>query len=170
MFKTDHLVGRDFDWSTSHCYHLVRDFHLDNFEMTLAPYACPEDWWDKGGDLFMDNYFKEGFVPYRGHPRDIQAGMVSLMTIRSPVANHCGILMPGDKILHHLMGQRSCIESYNRPLFRDNQVAVLFHPSIDYAAFRPETTIDAMELLPPSLRRRLEEARTAAEAQGALDV
>lgn len=159
MFKTDHLLGRPFDWDNSHCYHLVRDFHLDNFGMELTNYACPVDWWDKGGDLFMENYFKEGFVPFRDHPRDVKPGMVVLMSIRAQVANHCGILMPGEKILHHLTGQVSCIENYNRPLFRNTQMAVLYHPSIEYDKYAPENTIDALDLLPPQLRRRLQEAR-----------
>jgi cell wall-associated NlpC family hydrolase len=162
-FKTDQLLGRAFDWHTAHCFHLVRDFHRDNFGMELTDYACPENWWDKGGDLFMENYFKEGFVPYRGHPRDVKPGMVTLMSIRAPVANHCGVLMPGEKILHHLIGQVSCIENYNRPLFRDSQMAVLYHPEIEYDKYLTEGSIDAMELLPPAMRRRLEEARGAAD-------
>jgi cell wall-associated NlpC family hydrolase len=169
VFKTDQLLGRDFSFATAHCYHLVRDFHLDNFGMEMTNYACPDNWWDKGGDLFMENYYKEGFVPFRGHPREVKPGMVSLMAILSPVANHCGILMPGDQILHHLVGQKSCIENYNRPIFRNGQVAVMMHPSIDYDALIASSAVDAMELLPPSLRRAIEEARQQAE-QGSLDV
>jgi hypothetical protein len=88
-----------------------------------------------------------------------------LMAIRSPVANHGAVLLPNDKILHHLVGQVSCIESRNRPLFRDTTVGILRHPAVDGAKLEQTVTIDAWDLVPQRIRDRLEDAR-----QGTLDV
>ncbi len=87
------------------------------------------------------------------------------MAIRAPVANHGAILLPGEKILHHLAGQVSCIESYNPPAVPRHHRRRAPAPEVDGSKLVSETEIDAWDLVPQRIRDHLEDAR-----QGRLDV
>lgn len=170
MIKLNNLEGREFQHGSTDCFGLLRDFFKLNFDIDTPDVARPDNWWEPDTDgnhlnLYMDYYVDCGFSLFNGHPRHRQPGDVILMAIRAPVANHGAILLPNDQILHHLVGQRSCIETYNRPLFRDTTVAVLRHPQVDPNRFMEEVEIDVMTLLPDNIRKQVEEAR-----QGRLDV
>lgn len=168
--KTAGLLGREFKHGEHDCFSLMREFYATNFGIQVPDVARPDDWWEPDAEgktlnLYLDLYSEVGFGLFTGHSRDRLPGDVILMAIRSPVANHGVILLPGEKILHHLAGQVSCIESYNRPLFRDTTVAVLRHPQVDGTKLVQETEIDAWDLVPQRVRDQLKEAR-----QGRLDV
>ncbi|QEE37934.1 MULTISPECIES: NlpC/P60 family protein [unclassified Methylobacterium] len=168
--QTAGLLGRKFKHGEHDCFSLMREFYATNFGIQVPDVARPNDWWEPDAEgktlnLYLDLYHEVGFGLFTGHPRNRLPGDVILMAIRSPVANHGAILLPGEMILHHLAGQVSTIESYNRPLFRDTTVAVLRHPEVDGAKLVQETEIDAWDLVPQRVRDQLEEAR-----QGRLDV
>lgn len=170
MIDTAGLLGREFKHGTNDCFSLMREFYAKNFGIDVPDVARPDDWWEpdaegKSLNLYLDLYHEVGFDLFTGHPRDRLPGDVILMAIRSRVANHGAILLPGEKILHHLVGQVSCIESYNRPLFRDTTVAVLRHPQVDGKALIQETQVDAWDLVPQRIRDQIEATR-----QGRLDV
>lgn len=154
MLKYEHLLGRTFDYGPSghDCYGLVQAFYKDNFDIHLTNYARVEDWWNHDLNLFMDNFFSEGFRPVDDHPTEWRPADIILMAVRAKVANHSAILLPGGKILHHLHGQLSCVDDY-RGLYRNTTVAVLRHK--DVKVVEPETSLDLMELLPNALRRKL---------------
>lgn len=164
MIKYDGLIGREFSHGTVDCYAVMQDFFRLNFGIDTPNIARPDAWWDPDAEgkhlnLYMDHFQDCGFSLFNGHPRHRQPGDVILMAIRAPVANHGAILLPNDQILHHLVGQRSCIETYNRPLFRDTTVAVLRHPQVDPNRFMEEVEIDVLTLLPDNIRKQVEEAR-----------
>ena len=164
MIKLDGLEGREFIHGSVDCFGLLRDFYKLNFNIDTPDIARPDEWWepDENGNhlnLYMDHFHECGFSLFNGHPRHRQPGDVILMAIRSPVANHGAVLFPGEMILHHLVGQRSGIESYNRPLYRDTTVGVLRHPAVDPNAFFQEVEIDVMTLVPEHIRKEVEAAR-----------
>lgn len=170
MIKLDGLEGRTFKHGVSDCYAVMRDFYALNFGLDFPDWARPDDWWEPDAEgkhlnLYLDHYHELGFDLFHGDPRDRQPGDVILMAIRSPVANHGGVLLPGEKILHHLVGQLSIVESYNRPLFRDTTVAVLRHPKVDPSQLVAEVEVDVLDLVPKRIRDQIEDAR-----QGQLDV
>jgi cell wall-associated NlpC family hydrolase len=168
MLKTDGLLGREFKHGEQDCYSFMCDFFKLNYGLEFPNVARPDNWWEPNAEtgeqlnIYMDGYRKLGFGLVDGGPRTWLPGDVLLMAIRSPVANHGAILLPGEKIAHHLLGQTSCIEPYNRPLYRDTTVAVLRHPKVDGNALLEHVEIDAWDLVPERIRQQLQEARDAA--------
>lgn len=169
--KLDGLFGREFEHGRTDCYAVMRDFFRLNFDLEFPDVARPENWWEpdpvtgRSMNIYMDGYRDLGFELVNEHPMLWRPGDIILMAVRSAVANHGGILLPGGKILHHLVGQLSCIEDYSRPFFRNQTVAVLRHPGADHTRLLVETEIDAWDLIPKRVRDRIEESR-----QGTLDV
>lgn len=168
--KLDGLLGRTFDHGRTDCYSLMCDFFRLNFGLEFPDVVRPNDWWEPDAqgrtmNIYMDGYRELGFELVNEHPMLWRPGDVILMAVRSSVANHGGILLPGGKILHHLYGQISCIEDYSRPFFRNQTVAVLRHPGVDHTKLAVENEIDAWDLVPQRVRDRLEQDR-----QGTLDV
>ena len=155
-FEYQALVGLPYELGRNDCYSLIRDFYDINFGLKFTNYARPDFWWDHGLDLYMENMRAEGFRVFDGHPKDYQPGDGFLMAIKSPVANHGAILLHDGRILHHLAGCLSRVETYNRSFFRDATVAVVRHPAVTAALPKVATTnLDLMELLDPNVRAKL---------------
>jgi cell wall-associated NlpC family hydrolase len=157
--RYEHLVGREFVWGSDDCYGLLRDFYRDNFEIELPNYARPDDFWSRGLNLYVDHYYENGFRPIDVHPTDWQVGDVFLMAIQSNTPNHVAILVENGNILHHLYGCRSIVELY-RGKWRDLTIGVFRHKDVKIEA--SEATADVFDLLPPAIRRKIDEAREAA--------
>jgi cell wall-associated NlpC family hydrolase len=152
--KYEHLIGRPFIHGSMDCYGLIRDFYKDNYDIELTNYARPDNWWDQGLNLYVDNYLAEGFEIFNGLPKDYLPGDAFLMALRSPVANHAGVLLDDGRILHHLYGSLSTADSF-RPLYRDTMVAVLRHPMVAEIEQQKVTTVDLTEIMPDAIRARL---------------
>lgn len=153
------LQGLPFDEHKQNCYSLVRQFYKLLFDIELRDYANPHAWWSAGQNLFMDNFRAEGFQLLDCSPRDLQFGDVLLMAISAPVANHAAIIVDNHRILHHLVGQRSCVTNYGG-LFRNTTVAMLRHPHV----VLPEQTLDFASYLPVHVTRKLEELKTTQQS------
>lgn len=152
--KYDHLIGLDFDIEKRNCYTLLRDFYHDNFDIELTDYPCPTDWWDKNLNLYWQLAPEEGFSPLHAPHRLWLGGDIVLMAINATVGNHLAVVLDNGEILHHLVGQRSCVTSYGG-MFRNATVAVYRHK--DVTRTPSELTIDFKSVLPPHIVRRLEE-------------
>lgn len=162
MLKYEHLLNKEFDYGKVDCYSLARDFYRDNFGIDLKNYAHPTNFWDEGINLFMDNFYSEGFRVVDEHPSDWRPADAILMAIGSSIANHCAVLLPGGKILHHMPNRLSRVEDY-RGLYRNTTVAVLRHKDVTIP--QDEETVDLMSLLPSHIKRKLEEnAREATDS------
>ncbi|QIM65276.1 C40 family peptidase [Frederiksenia canicola] len=93
------LVGREFVHGQTDCYTIFRDFYylagadLPDFERT-------DEWWVKGGDLYLQNITRHGFK--RLDPAEnLQIGDVILMQVGADVPNHAGIYLGNQMVLHH---------------------------------------------------------------------
>ena len=107
------LLGREFMHGVTDCYALIKDaYALGKDELAkqgingwpFDPIELPEQpradaWWEKGEDLYVDNFERAGFTETREAP---QPGDVFLMAIRSSKLNHGGILIGDGLIVHHL--------------------------------------------------------------------
>lgn len=94
------LVGREFVPGVFDCYSLLRAYWWQNRQTVLPDFPRDAEWWEHGGDLLLENFAAAGFaVVGKG---DVKEGDVVLMKIRSPVVNHCGIVLQGGLVLHHL--------------------------------------------------------------------
>lgn len=156
MIKYDHLLGREFIHGTTDCYGIIRDFYRDNFNITLTDYARPDEWWNHGMDLYMENFSAEGFELLDIHPTQYQVGDVFLMAIKTSMACHAGVYIGNGQMLHHFYGRRSNVELY-KGMWKKFTCAVVRHKDVHIEPTQYQT-LDFMQRIPPHLRARLEEA------------
>lgn len=112
------LVGRPFHHGVLDCYTLIRDYYRRELGITLPDYEREDGWWNRGQDLYADNFTGAGFHPV--DPGDLRQGDVIIMQVRSDKANHAGIYLADGRLasepdlhpvpgglLHHLYGRDS---------------------------------------------------------------
>jgi cell wall-associated NlpC family hydrolase len=155
MLKVDHLQGIPFEHGVNDCYTLVQRFYKDNYGLVLADYPHDSKWWDEGKNLYMENFYKEGFDVVDEHPTFWRPGDAFLLAIQSTVANHAVILLENGQILHHLWNRLSRVEPFAG--WRNFIVAHLRHPSVVNASDQSERT-NILDLLSPAKRAQFEAA------------
>ena len=160
--KYEHLLGLEFNIEHQHCYTLVRMFYRDNYGIELTDYACPTNWWRTDLDLYSNLMDPEGFDLLHCHPREYQPGDIIMSAIQSSSGNHLSVVLDTGDILHHLVGQRSCVTPYGG-LFRNTTVGVYRHRDVARLP-REKHLLDIQEVLPPHVRRRLDEIARNREA------
>lgn len=115
------LIGRMFAHGVHDCLSIILDFYRREMGIDLGDYEREDGWWDKGGNLYLENLPDAGFEKVS----TLAHGDIVLMQIRSPVPNHAGIYLadgvlktepehypaPGS-ILHHLYGRDSKRDTY----------------------------------------------------------
>ena len=154
MIKYQHLCGKPFVHGSSDCYTAVRNFYRDNYGIELTDYARPDDWWYKDMNLYMDLFPKEGFQLIYDEVHDYRPGDVSLLAIRSKVANHAVVHVGESKVFHHMYGKLSCAELFRGPL-RSREVAHIRHSDVNVQIQETEM-IDVQSLIPEAVRRRFD--------------
>ena len=102
------LLGRPFCYGILDCYTLTRDYYRINFGIELFNYPREDRWWERGLNMFLDNYEKEGFI----RVSSVREHDLLLMQIAAPVPNHAAMYVGGNKILHHPMDKLSCHSIY----------------------------------------------------------
>jgi proteasome lid subunit RPN8/RPN11 len=106
------LIGRPFVHGILDCYSLVRDWYAER-GIALPDFHRDDEWWRRGGNLYLDHYAEAGFVRLGAEaPAEPREGDVILMQVLADVPNHAAIWLPGDVILHHLHGRLSCRDVY----------------------------------------------------------
>lgn len=120
------LVGREFAHGVLDCYSLVRDYYAQECGIVMADYPRDWQWWDKGQNLYLDNFEREGFV--RVPEESISQNDAVLVQVQSPVPNHAGVYLGDGVILHHAQGRLSSRDVYGG-YWRKHTVCVLRHGS-----------------------------------------
>lgn len=167
MIKYEHLLGLEFNIETQNCYTLLRQLYMDNWQIDLPNYPCPNNWWANGLDLYARLAAQNGFEILHVHPRDWLPGDVITMAIQSSTGNHVAVVLDNGSILHHLVGQRSVVTPYGG-MFRNCTVGAYRHKDVPKTSTIP--TIDFRQLdLPPHILHRLAELE-AAGATAALEI
>lgn len=116
------LIGREFHHGVLDCYSLIRDYYGQELGLVLPDYARDDAWWDKGQNLYRDNFASAGFVEVPGLPDQHD---VVLMRVGARVDNHAGIYVDGC-LLHHLHGRLSCRDVWG-DVWQRHTTAVLRH-------------------------------------------
>lgn len=106
------LEGREFVHGIHDCYATVRDWFRVERGITIPNYARGMEWWDKGMNLYEENFADAGFVEVSR--KDIDVGDVILMKVRSPVPNHAAVITGSNEILHHLFHRYSGKDRFDR--------------------------------------------------------
>lgn len=119
------LTGRRFVLGVTDCYGLVMDWHKRH-GVTLRDFRVPYHWWERGENLYMDNWKGAGFVECEP---DTPGAMV-IMQVAADVANHAGIYLPDGRLLHHLYGHLSNTIPFRAGYYRDNVVKWVRHKDL----------------------------------------
>jgi proteasome lid subunit RPN8/RPN11 len=102
------LVGRVFSHGVLDCYSIIRDWYKEARNIELLDFERHDGWWNNGGNLYLDNFEKAGFVKCD----ELHEGAVLLMQIGSNVPNHAAIYLGDDLILHHIQQRLSSRDVY----------------------------------------------------------
>jgi len=106
------LIGRSFSHGVLDCYTLVKDYYKRELNIELQNYFHQNDWWEKGENLYVDNFKDQGFIEINDK-NDIQKYDAFLIKLLSSVSNHAAIYIGGDTILHHVYGRLSNRQTYS---------------------------------------------------------
>lgn len=99
------LVGREFVHGILDCYALIRDYYAEQLHTPLPDFSRADGWWDRGQNLYLDNFATAGFVEVP--LAELREHDVVLMQVMAPVPNHAGVYLGHNVILHHLHGRLS---------------------------------------------------------------
>lgn len=104
------LIGRPFYHGVYDCYSLLRDYYKEKLNIELNDYKREVEWWEKGYDLYEDNFRSEGFVEV--DIKNIQEHDIILMQNGSDKINHAAIYLGDGIILHHCVNRLSSRDVY----------------------------------------------------------
>lgn len=121
------LLGRKFYHGVVDCYQLVKDYYLEVLQIELPHFEREDNWWNKGQNLYVDNFEAAGFV----RVDKPQKHDVFLIQVRSPVPNHAAIFIDPERnwIMHHLWDQLSRRDVYAE-YWRKNTNMICRHKSL----------------------------------------
>lgn len=92
------------------CYSIIRDWWMWERGVELPNFHRDFEWWEKGQNLYVDNFAAAGFVAVKD--QDLEIGDVLLLQYGAPVPNHAAIYIGVDRILHHAQNRLSVEEPY----------------------------------------------------------
>lgn len=159
MKTFDHLLGIPYELGVNDCYSAVRSFYRDVYDLHMNDYVRPHNFWEYGLNLYMDNYAKEGFQVIHVPAHDVKEGDAFLIALGAAFPTHAAIYVGSNEIFHHFTNRLSCKEAY-RSLWRNHTVATLRHPMVAASSALERPSLDLMDVLPPALKVRLNEARS----------
>lgn len=99
------LLGREWCHGLLDCYSLIRDYYRVELNISIPDYDRDFEWWLNGKNLYEENFRAAGFEEV--DLQNIAKHDVILMQVQSPVINHGGVFLGGDKFIHHLHGRLS---------------------------------------------------------------
>lgn len=99
------LLERPFVLGHTDCWGLVMSYFRQEHGIELTDYRVDYAWWESGKEnLYLDNWYECGFREFSG---ELRPGDMVIMQVQAPVANHAGIILEGNMLLHHLYGHLS---------------------------------------------------------------
>ncbi|VEJ54638.1 C40 family peptidase [Pragia fontium] len=121
------LLGRPFVLGHTDCGGLIIDYYKQVHGIDIPDHRTERVWWESGEEnIYMDNWYAAGFREFSG---DAKPGDMVIMQVSAPVANHAGILLEDNMLLHHLYGQLSQRVPYGG-YWRERTIKVLRHKSL----------------------------------------
>lgn len=119
------LIGRQFLHGVLDCYSLIRDYYSTELNIDLNDYLREPNWWDKGQDLYLENFKKEGFTEVTS----LQKHDIILIQNGSDKVNHGAIYIGDNIILHHSTNRLSSRDVYGG-YWRKNTRCIIRHKSL----------------------------------------
>jgi cell wall-associated NlpC family hydrolase len=126
-FEYGHLLGLTYVSGQSDCYSILRTYCRERYGLVFPNYARPERFWEDSRLDLYGMYASHGFVS--AQDSNPQLGDVLLMPIRTEMVSHAAIVVEEGKILHHLPGRLSTLDSL-RPRWASMATMIVRHPLI----------------------------------------
>ncbi|TDB57249.1 C40 family peptidase [Photorhabdus khanii] len=121
------LIGRPFVLGHTDCWGLIMSYFKQEHSIELNDYRVDYCWWENGNEnRYLDNWYECGFREFSDAPRP---GDMVIMQVSAPVANHAGILLSDNMLLHHMYGQLSQRVPYGG-YWKERTVKVLRHKNL----------------------------------------
>jgi len=102
------LIGRRFVHGVLDCYALIKDYYETILEIDIPDFDRENYWWEKGQNLYVDNFQKAGF--HRVDDLREHDGIIIMSGSSTP--NHAGVYIGDNKILHHVQHRLSSRDVY----------------------------------------------------------
>jgi cell wall-associated NlpC family hydrolase len=156
MSDFNKYLGRPYIEGLQDCYQICRDYYSEEWGIELPNLARPSRFWEDPNLDLYGMYQKFGFKPVFDKPFEI--GDAMLMPILTPVNSHAAIYVADNRILHHMVGQLSSLESL-RPKWINRVTIHLRHPEVKQP--KPEVinlheVLDADILRNPRVQEEIE--------------
>jgi cell wall-associated NlpC family hydrolase len=143
MSNYDNLLGLPYLQGKQDCYSIARRYYAQVWGLRLPNWARPTAFWNDENLNLYKQYRTSGFVPVTDD--DWQIGDTLLMPLRTQFHTHAAVIVADNKILHHLPGQLSTIESL-RPKWANRATAVIRHPDVTATRADPDLTVNLHEV------------------------
>lgn len=104
-------LERPYVFGVFDCWTLVRDYYKREYGITLSEFPRIDKFWQKGYDLFGENWAKEGFAQLIGEEPKV-GDLFLMQTDSSGKINHIGIYIGNEMMLHHAHGRLSRRDIY----------------------------------------------------------
>ena len=114
------LVGRVFSPGILDCYSIIRDYYKEELRIDLIDFERVDNWWDKGQNLYVDNFEKAGFIQVN----DLKEHDVIIMYNGSNIPNHGAVYLGNGTILHHPQGRLSSRDVYGGYWLKNTKLIV----------------------------------------------
>lgn len=102
------LLGLPFSHGVHDCYSLIQRYYQQELGIMLPDFVRAERWWEKGDNLYLDNFEHAGFVVVD----DLREHDGILMKLASPVPNHAAVYLGNNQIMQHVMNRLSSRDVY----------------------------------------------------------
>lgn len=135
------------------CYGLCRKYYHLKYGLKLTNYARPLGFNFKGLNLISENLLREGFEYVDVSHDRLELGDGIVMAIAGALlANHVGVYVGNNFLLHHLYQKKSCKENFG-PKWRARVLNIVRHPTVtEINRERKIPELNILELLPPHVR------------------
>lgn len=98
------------------CYSIIRDWYEREWDLKLPEFDREDEWWDKGQNLYLDNFESCGFItlPENSSAEIGDAFLIQIGQTKTKgvCPNHAAIYIGDGKILHHPRGRLSTEDPY----------------------------------------------------------
>jgi proteasome lid subunit RPN8/RPN11 len=103
--KDAQLHGREFAFYVNDCLTLMIDYYYQKYGIIIQEHDTKWDWHNNLNEPYYEEHYRDwGF--YEVQRNEVEVGDVLLMSIRG-TANHLGVVIEENKILHHMVSQPS---------------------------------------------------------------